>query len=265
LWRFAPPRPGRDPGHSPRLRGEKLANARLPLNKRLIDFSSPVYGGGGCARQNASSRKGEALSGTHAVRVTLRNGFRIRACGAPRNDEAKGDKNPLRPTAAKNNPYLDFSPESDSLSTRIEGELIDRAAFQAFPSVIGRHRDLALTGQINGNRSFRWPLCQSSRALEGSGPDGLKPERKGTGPENRPVKGSNRRHGTETGPATGKDRKRKIPPRRRPPLSSKEGRDGRLVYGQTGGLRPGCFQLARPSSPSSSAFSAARCSCRASG
>ena len=170
------------------------------------------------------------MSGTHAVRVTLRNGFRVRACGAPRNDEAKGGKNPLHPTAAKNNPYLDFSPESDSLSTRIEGGLIDRAAFQAFPSAIGTHRDLVFTGQINGNRSFRWPLCQSSRALEGSGPDGLKPERKGTGPENRPVKGSNRRHGTETGPATGKDRKRKIPPRRRPPLSSKEGRDGRLVY-----------------------------------
>ena len=32
--------------HSPRERGEKLANARLPLNKRLIDFSSPVYGQG---------------------------------------------------------------------------------------------------------------------------------------------------------------------------------------------------------------------------
>lgn len=135
------------------------------------------------------------------------------------------------PYPTKTRPDFRFSTKTALLSTKIVGPIIDRAAFQAFPSSIGTHRDLVFTGQINGNRSFRWPLCQSSRALEGSGPDGLKPERKGTGPENRPVKGSNRRYGTETGPATGKDRKRKIPPRRRPPRSSKEGRDGRLVYG----------------------------------
>ena len=114
--------------------------------------------------------------------------------------------------------------------------MIDRGRFQAFTQDIGKHRGLILTGQINGNRSFRWPLCHSSRALEGSGPDGRKPGRKGTGPENRPVKGSNRRHGTETGPATGKDRKRKIPPA--PPPAAVLERGKRRAVGVWGECRP---------------------------